>query len=225
MRRPLRRQAGVTLMEVLIAVTLLSLLTVGMLYALRIGLNAYTRTDAKLMENRRVAGAQRILEQELQGIIPVVPACATGRVFFQGSPNSMRLVTAFSLQDGWRGHPQVLDIFVAPGEGGNGFRLLVNETPYEGPSSISLCGGGAASAEPKSFVLADKLASCSFRYLGLGATPKDAGVWEPGWSKNAWPSGIRVDMAPLDPNPARLQPITVVVPIYLYRKPEMHYAD
>ena len=65
MRR--RSTAGVTLMELLIAVLLLSLLSVGLLFALRIGLNAYSKTQTRLMDNRRVAGAQRILEQELEG--------------------------------------------------------------------------------------------------------------------------------------------------------------
>ena len=46
------------------------------------------------MDNRRVAGAQRILEQELEGLVPVVAPCgsglrAAGRTdtqFFQGEP-------------------------------------------------------------------------------------------------------------------------------------------
>src|SRR5262245_59487174 len=58
----MRRDAGVTLIEVLVAVTLLSLLTVGMMYAMSVGFQAFQKTDRTLMENRRVAGAQRILE-------------------------------------------------------------------------------------------------------------------------------------------------------------------
>ena len=83
----MRRDAGVTLMEVLIAVTLLSLLSTGMLLAIRIGLSALGKTNEKLMYNRRVAGAQRILEQELQGMIPVVAPCGGSGLrfgFFQG---------------------------------------------------------------------------------------------------------------------------------------------
>ena len=73
MRR--RSTAGVTLMELLISVVLLSLLSVGLLFALRIGLNAYSKTQTRLMDNRRVAGAQRILEEELEGLMPVVAPC------------------------------------------------------------------------------------------------------------------------------------------------------
>ena len=41
-----RHQAGVTLIEVLVAITLLSLLSIAMLFALRIGLMAYAKTNA-----------------------------------------------------------------------------------------------------------------------------------------------------------------------------------
>ena len=40
---------GVTLLELLIAVTLLSLLSVAMFTAMRIGLSAFTKADDKLM--------------------------------------------------------------------------------------------------------------------------------------------------------------------------------
>lgn len=59
------RERGVTLLEVLIAVTLLSLLSVAMVLAMRIGLNSYERAGTRLMDNRRVAGAQRILQDEI----------------------------------------------------------------------------------------------------------------------------------------------------------------
>src|ERR1017187_3965092 len=69
---PMKRRptAGVTLMELLIAVVLLSLLSIGLLFALRIGLNAYSKTQTRLMDNRRVAGPQRILERQLEGLVP-----------------------------------------------------------------------------------------------------------------------------------------------------------
>src|SRR5262249_10571755 len=143
--RRLRPQAGVTLLEVLVAVTLLSLLSAGMFVALRIGLNSFTRVDTHLMENRRVAGAQRIVEQELEGLMPVVTPCGETPLrlgFFQGEPQTMRLVSTFSLQEAWRGRPQILEIFVIPGENGRGVRLVVNEIPYTGALTAGrLCQG------------------------------------------------------------------------------------
>ena len=234
MRR--RSTAGVTLMELLIAVLLLSLLSLGLVFALRIGLNTYTKTQTKLMDNRRVAGAQRIVEQELEGLVPVVAQCGMGMEgggskaqFFQGEPEVMRLVSTFSLQGAWRGRAQILEIFVIPGEAG-GVRLVVNEIPYEGPLAAGrLCAGPhkffAASAGPNSFVLADKLALCRFAYLDQPEDQSLPPVWVTRFVGPTWPQAVRIEMAPMEPDPSRLQPISVVAPIHVFRHPEIPYGD
>ena len=48
-------ESGVTLIEILIAVSLLSLLSVGMLMAMRLGFNTMDKTDSRLVRNRRVS--------------------------------------------------------------------------------------------------------------------------------------------------------------------------
>src|SRR5215831_11236129 len=114
-----RRQsrAGLTLLEVMIAVALLSLLMVGVMTSLRLGLNALSKTNTRLMADRRVVGAQRVLEQQLDGFMPVIArfsptpeAPPTEKMpFFQGEPQSMRLVSTYSLQEAARGIPRVLE--------------------------------------------------------------------------------------------------------------------
>jgi prepilin-type N-terminal cleavage/methylation domain-containing protein len=237
----MRRQAGVTLLEVLVAVTLLSLLAVGMMMALRIGLFAFARTNSRLMDDRRVAGSQRIIEQELQGLMPVVAPCAGAlkTVMFQGQPDNMTMVSTFSLQQAWRGRPQILQFFVSPDDEG-GVRLLVNEIPYTGPAGVAaLCLASTPdptgfarlaqfprpAASPVSFVLADHLSRCQFFYLTPSKKPGEPGEWVAVWTKGNWPAGIRIRMEPLNPTPARLQPITVTAPIYVNRQPEVDYAD
>jgi hypothetical protein len=243
----MRREAGVTLLEVLIAVTMLSLLSVGMFLSMRIGLSAFGRTDARLMENRRVAGAQRIIDQELEGLLPAMAACGTTQsapgpraVIFQGLSDSLTMVSGYSLQEAWRGRAQLLQFFVTPSDEGGGMRLLVNEMPYLGPiSGGSLCMGLAPdpqtgvqlpqfqrpAAGEKSFVLADHLAYCRFRYLTPSPKAGEPGGWMPEWKRAGWPSGIRIEMAPVEPSAAQLQPVTVTAPIYIYRDPEARYAD
>ncbi|HMD70557.1 MAG TPA: prepilin-type N-terminal cleavage/methylation domain-containing protein [Bryobacteraceae bacterium] len=243
----MRRESGTTLIEVLIAVTLLSLLSVGMLTAMRVGFMAFSKTNDKLMADRRVAGAQRVVQEELEGFMPVVAPCGdlpssipAKTAFFEGQPESMRLVSTFSLQQGWRGQPQILELFVIPGENGAGVRLVVNEIPYTGPAGTAqLCTGRArdpvtggnlavfapVQAGPNSFVLADKLAYCRFSYFTI---PLDRNVlphWIPQWTFSGWPYGVRIEMAPLDPDPSRLHPITVTAPIHIHRAPEIQYVD
>lgn len=242
----MRRQAGVTLLEVLVAVTMLSLLSVGMFLAMRVGLSAFARTNTRLMENRRVAGSQRVLEQELENLLPALAGCGAaanvpgGRTpMFQGGPDTLTMVSAFSLQEASRGRPQVLQFLVAPSDNG-GLRLLVNEIPYGGALSMgSMCIGttpvpetGAEIAQfprpsqgPNSFVLADRLAYCRFKYLTPSPKPGEPGAWLPSWTGKGWPSGIRIEMAPSEPSAAQLQPVTVTAPVYLTRNPEVQYAD
>jgi prepilin-type N-terminal cleavage/methylation domain-containing protein len=243
----MRRDSGVTLLEVLIAVTMLSLLSVGMFLSMRIGLSAFSRTDARLMENRRVAGAQRIIDQELEGLLPVKATCGRMEaspsqrvVLFQGLPDSLTMVSTYSLQEAWRGRPQLLQFFVLPSDQGAGLRLVVNETPYLGPiSGGSLCvsvvldsqtGVPLAqfqrpAASEKSFVLADHLAYCRFKYLTPSQKPGEPAMWLPSFTIAGWPSGIRIEMAPLEPSPSQLQPVTVTAPVYIYRDPRAQYDD
>jgi len=252
MRRSAKRRgrAGVTLIEVLIAVTLLAALSVAMLMSLDVALRALHKTDEKLLANRRVAGAQRVLLQELEGLVPALPPCGgvpnrSGPhiVFFQAEPQAMRLVSTFSLQQGWRGPAQILELIVIPGEDGRGVRLVVNETPYTQAGASQSCIGinrGAASggavqftpiqANSKSFVLGDQLAFCRFSYL---MTPPARGggfqLSPPEWMTTAtgygWPTAIRVEMAPLEADPSHLQPVTVTAPIRIHRSWQVQYDD
>ena len=234
--RSLRPTAGVTLIELLVGVVLLSMLSLGLLFALNIGITTYQKAQSKLMDNRRVAGAQRIIEQELAGLVPVVTTCGltpegggTKEQFFQGEPEVMRFVSNFSLQGAWRGQTQILEIFIIPGSNG-GVRLVVNEIPYLGPQSAGrLCAGQRkylpVSAAPTSFVLADKLAFCRFSFLDQ---PEDQSLplaWYPRFVGPTWPRAVRIEMAPMVPDPSRLQPASILAPIHVYRHPEIQYGD
>ncbi len=135
-------ESGLTLIEVLIAVSLVGLLSVGMLWALRVGVTAMGKSNDKLIGNRRVTGAQRVLEQQIAGFMPVAAEVAVNPnspgskiPFFQGEPQSMRFVSSYSLLEGSRGRPQILAFTVIPGDHGKGVRLIVDEYPYDGPLS------------------------------------------------------------------------------------------
>ena len=236
-------QAGLTLIEVLIAVVLLSLLSVGMLFAMRIGLNAWGKANTRLMSNRRAAGAQRVMHAEIEGLMPVTTACqalppatATQRIFFHGEPQSMRFVSSYSLQEAWRGAPRILEFQVIPREGG-GLRLIVNETPYCGPEAgLPMCLGVVPDPMvgtrvlfrriepgPQSFVLADHLQDCRFSYMEPDPASR-AGRWRADWSLPRWPLAIRVELSSTAAA-SDLRPVTFVAPIRIRRSPEIQYVD
>jgi prepilin-type N-terminal cleavage/methylation domain-containing protein len=243
-----RSEAGVTLLELLIAVTLVALLSAAVMTSIRVGLNAMERTNDRLTGNRRAAGAQNILSRQLAGFMPVTAECGGGGPsappqapvrFFQGDPQSMRFVSSYSLQEGQRGHARILEFQVIPGEENRGVRLVVNERLYAGPRSAGVfCAGLAADPStgfpkvqfgpivvgPQSFVIADKLAFCRFVYRE-DAPPPLPEKWTPQWVRyDAWPSAIRLETGPLDPDPSRVQPGPATMLIRVTKDPAKNYA-
>jgi prepilin-type N-terminal cleavage/methylation domain-containing protein len=241
---PRHGRRGVTLIELMIAVLLLSLLSVALLIAMHVGLNSIDKADAKLIANRRSAGVQRILESQIAGFMPALADCATEGAspsrapFFAGDSQSMRFVSTYSLQEASRGYPRVLEFAVIPGDQGKGVRLIVNESPYTGPQSLG-CIGFAPAQElegamapifrpiepgPSSFVLADRLAYCRFIYQERIPAP-DYGRWFPYWRQPLWPAAVKVDLAPLEADPTRVPLVSLVSPIYVTRLPYGTYQD
>jgi prepilin-type N-terminal cleavage/methylation domain-containing protein len=221
------RRAGMTLLEVLIAVSLVALLSVGMLYTVNAGLGSVASINRRVESLRKASGAQRILEQEFAAFMPVVAPCGWvvpgGRIaqayFFQGQPNVLRFVSAYSLQEAGRGHPQILELFTVPTPDSAGLRLMVNEVPYFSPYSAgALClppmpdsrggpemlGFPPPQLTPRSFILADRLAQVSFAYQEPILEPPFV-RWTQLWTQfNILPSAVRIDMIPLSASSARL---------------------
>lgn len=232
-QRPGRR--GVTLLELLIAVTLVSLLSVGMLMAMRVGLDAMEKTNSRFTTNRRVLGAQRVLYQQVAGMIPVSSKCGPGNpLYFQGTPTSMRFVSSYSLEEASRGYPRILEYAVIQGERGAGVRLVVRETFYTGPMSLApFCVGAPVQAGiggPSWFVLADKLAYCRLAYqIRDVRNPSSSAVSGRAWAHvfdgKVPPTAVRFEMAPLTPEPGRLQIAGMTVPVRLTLDPSVKYKD
>ena len=242
----MRRNRGVTLLELLIAISLLSLLSVGILYAVRLGLDSMDRTNRKLMANRRALGVQRIIDQQIAGFMPVRAECRPSPQappqfgpFFQGEPQTLRFVSTYSLHEAHRGVPRIIEYQVIPGENGEGVRLVVNERPFTGPFATSqICLGVApdpltqqpimrflpVEVGPASFVLADKLAYCRMSFKeSLPDPPFER--WHLRWGLPKNPSAIRIEMAPLRPDPSRLQLVSLTAPVRVTRDPLQPYGD
>ncbi len=150
-----QQRRGMTLVEVLIAVSLVSLLSLGLLYAMRAGLQAMSVVNARVEANRRAGGAERVLELQFSGFLPVMARCGAGAggmmppatPFFQGEPQVLRFVTTYSLFGGVRGTASIVEYFLTANPEG-GVRLLVNEIPYRGPVGAGLFCGPPVSLGP-----------------------------------------------------------------------------
>ena len=240
-----RPESGVTLIEILIAVTLLSLLSGGVLLAMRIGFNTMDKTDSRLVRNRRVTNARQIIENEIAGFIStraefeIQPGARQQVPFLQAEAASLRFVTSYSLDAAWRGRAQIAEIQVIPAERNAGFRLILNEIPYTGPFQAGQTILGIEQQpgmlpvthfkpiEPssRSFVLADRLAYCRFFYLEPRTEPPFQ-IWRQDWPNwQRWPQGIRIEMAPLDTFTTDLHVTTVTMPFNVNGAPNIHYSD
>ena len=241
------RRRGVTLIEMLIAITLVSLLSTGILYAMRLGLGALAQTNRKFTDNRRVLGSLRVLSEQLAGVVPAQVQC-TGRsladpapLFFQGTQASLQFVTNYTLEEAARGYPRIVEYFVTPGEAarGGGVRLLMQETPYTGPYSLKpYCAGQSmdplhrapvallqpVQVGPRPFVIADQLAFCRISYLRVHPATFQT-KWEAGYSGAVLPGAVKVEMAPLRPDPTRVQLGTTTISLHVSRNTYELYAD
>src|SRR5208283_3817926 len=99
-------ESGVTLIELLVAVTLVALLSTGMAIVLRVALDGSQKSQAHLTTNRRVIGVERVMREEITNLMPVNTACGSEGQFaplFEGRPQSLRFVSSYSLAEAARG--------------------------------------------------------------------------------------------------------------------------
>jgi prepilin-type N-terminal cleavage/methylation domain-containing protein len=223
------RQKGFTLIELMISITLVAALATGMMMAMRTSLLSMEKINSRLQFNRRVMGMEHILTRQIGGVMPVVSDCGETRVpIFDGTATSLRLVSSYSMAEGARGYPQFDEFKVVRGE--DGLRLIVTEHLYTGPSSTApFCGGGVAmppmQSAPLAYVVADRLASCTFLYREQIPDQPPSDNWVPSWDRQDLPAAVKLVMTPLDSSPALLPVMNVTVPIRINRQVRNTYED
>jgi hypothetical protein len=227
--RALRKTSGVTLIEMIIAVTLVAAIITGLLMSMRTGLAAYQKVNQRLEDNRRVMGLDQALHRQLGGIMPVTALCPGGLLSaFVGGPQSLRYVSSSSLAEGARGYPRIVEYLVAPDPQG-GLRLMMSEHIYGGPSSLApLCGPQGfvpVALAPDSVEMAGRLAFCRFSYRRPAPDSPVNGDWQPGWLLPDLPRAVRIEMEPVAADSAHLPMLTVSVPVRVNRLVLQPYAD
>ena len=239
----LRSRAGMTLIEVLIAVALMAMLSAGLVASLQIGATSWSITHDALMLDRRIATANALLRSLLVSVVPLNARISPSSelpsqqfLFFQGEPRSMRFVSSHSMFAGTRGGLQLTELRVATYQ--DGFRLLLNQFDYRGPYALGqLVTGRVAvdgapgmrwifqpiSALPTTLVLADELHHCNFSYLPKGRPNGSPAMWARVWHEsNLFPVAVKVVLTPtVEPDrQARALPVSVTVPIFTQKVQE-----
>ena len=90
----MKGERGFTLIELMIAVTLVAAISTGMLLAMRTALLTLQKVESRLQDNRRVVSVQQMLVRQLSSVMPAVGDCGTSRgSLFLGTAQSLRMVT------------------------------------------------------------------------------------------------------------------------------------
>lgn len=196
-----RGQAGFTLLELLISMTLLGLLMVVLFGGFRFGARAWERNTAQATATDEVRLAQALLRRELSRIYPMFRMDQANlearHVDFDGNEERMTFLAPA---------PDAL------GEPGRA-RITLWQASENGQTALVMSARGelAANATPASAVLIRGLEEVNFSYYG-SESPQEQARWVGRWTNRKWlPQLIRVD-ARFAAGDARSWPQLIVAP-------------
>ena len=221
-----------TLIEVLVAVTLLGMLSVGLVMSFQVGASSWQTTRERLTLDRRIATANQILNSTLAGIVPFFgesQESESGRrrfFFFQGEPLSMRFVSSYSVTEGPRGGLNVFELQIV--DSPRGRRILLNQSPFESPVGLSRFIDGFYQDPERgwmrprfrpivpyatSLVIVDELEECEFRYLEKPPGIEPPTKWLPAWVEQfKLPEAVAINVLPKIDG-VRLRPVSIEAPV------------
>jgi general secretion pathway protein J len=175
------RQAGFTLLELMVAMALLALLGLVLAGGMRFGLQAWNRLDATLDRDEPIALSQVLLRRTVEQALPLPAAgAAPGVIDFAGGNAGLRFIAPLPERAAGPGLNQVT-IRLEPSEAG--FALVLSWQPF----------GGAGAGGRKS--LLDGILAGHFRYYGDVADGRPAN-WQEEWSNaRALPRVVALDLS------------------------------
>jgi prepilin-type N-terminal cleavage/methylation domain-containing protein len=233
MRKP-TTQSGFTLIELMIAITLVAAISAGLLTTMRNALLTMQRTQSRLEGNRRALGIQNLIRRQIGGAMPVRGLCGSEgqpllRDVFSGTATALLLVSNESMEEGSRGYPRVAYYQIRPNQNGT-VRLELFEQLFSGPAStIPFCEpdlslhAPATSAPP--LVLLDNLAYCRFVFQNLNQNTLFGSNWMDGWPLPFLPYAVRIEMEPAHDSSVRMPVGTITIPLRISRTPGEPYRD
>ncbi|WP_347989602.1 prepilin-type N-terminal cleavage/methylation domain-containing protein [Methylomonas sp. AM2-LC] len=177
---------GFTLIEMLIAMTLLGVMVVLLFSSLKIAANSWNVGEDKVVAVNKKAVVYQFFRQHLTSILPVVQTTqpellgdATPQPSFIGQAQAMRFVGALPVSSARKG----LQIFQIAANTDDASKLMVALSPF--------IGGDNAQADKE--VLVDHVKSYKFAYFG-NIDQIGPGGWMNEWSADKLPKLIKVSI-------------------------------
>jgi len=125
------RSSGFTLMEVLVSITLMSVLAVAVHYGYRIGLDSWSRAEKSLEKERKVQSVFDLMSRQLGSMVPYysrqpLDGAPVDVLLFNGTSQGVRFVSTFSAGARNAGGLRLVEYFVG-NTIGEGMSLLMND--------------------------------------------------------------------------------------------------
>lgn len=194
MRSPARRrQTGFTLVEVIIASTLLGVMMLLITGSLRMGAQSWDNGEEKLAKTSRRFVVQNFLRRHLSSMVPVAATPQPGEdqaLSFSGKRNGFKYVAALPTQVK-RGGLYVFNLYVGGAPGQRDLRLSI--TPFvQNPKA-------GDKVEPvDDLALVEDVDKVEFSYLPPAMQPGVGSRWSDEWAQAQMPVLIRLDIQPSD---------------------------
>ena len=190
-----RRTQGFTLLEVMISITLISLILVIMAGAMRLSYRSIDRGEARSTYLERLKVTFSLIDDQIQSAIPLARQDdEEGRFFFEGSADKVQFASNYSLTSGQRGYVVVRYAATRADDGTMALYIRENTMGVENAREIKLLEG---------------MSEIRFEYFRKESEAEDvAGEWVETWTDELlFPRKIRVTLTFPD------QKITFTVPI------------
>jgi len=229
-----RQQSGFTLIELIIAITLVAAISAGLLTTMRNGLLTMERTQQRMQENRRALGVQDLIRRQIGGAMPVKGLCgpielAGMREIFRGTDRTLLFVSNESMTEGSRGHPQIALYAVRENPDGT-VRLEVTEQLFAGPASTRpFCEANPMIVHPPEnvapVVLLDHLSYARFVYRELNQNTLFGREFMQTWVAPLLPYSVRIELEAAPGSEVRMPVGSITIPLHVLREPGVLYFD
>ena len=176
-----RRERGFTLLEILIAMTLLGLLMAMLFGGLRLGTRAWEASGVRSADLARLEAVQGFVRRALSGAYPLVGTSdddAKRKITFTGTAQAVAFTALMPAHFGVGGF---YTITLAVEDGVDGARLVFRRQLYR--SGVEETPAPAAAGdEEKEKVLLDGISSAGFSYFGASGSDETPS-WQDEWQE------------------------------------------
>lgn len=194
--------AGFTLMELLVAMTLLGILMTALFGSLRLGARVWEASDRVLRNEGQTMSIRAFLQDRLEQAMPVVLLLDDGRtkIVFAGERSALRIASTMPESVGFG--PYIIELLLTPsGQGADVADLSIRWRPVDDQ---------AVSVDER--VLVEDLSTMSLGYFGTKGDEGDGPVWHATWQEQErLPDLIRLELR-FDEEGERRWPSLIVSP-------------